>query len=83
MIVYLLLNLFNTLVVFIFSLCPVFETPAWLITYLPEILTTIFSFNLYLPIFETAGVVTFLIFFTIQYKVFRIVLNKAGIDLSK
>ena len=83
MILYLLLQFFNTLVFFIFTLMPVFETPVWLVTNLPTIFSTIFSFNLYLPVYETFAVIFFLILFTIQYKVFRIVLNKAGIDLSK
>ena len=82
MVVYLLLNLFDTLISFVFSLIPVIETPAWLVTNLPQILTTIFSFNLYLPVAEAVVVVCFLVLFTLQYKVIKIVLNKLGINMN-
>jgi hypothetical protein len=81
MIVYLLLKLFDTLVTFVFGLVPVFETPAWLVTNLPDIFTMIFSFNQYLPIYETVVAVVFLIGFHIQYKILNIVLNKVGVSI--
>lgn len=82
MIVYLLLNLFDSLVFFVFSLIPVFETPAWLVTNLPEILTTIFSFNLYLPIAECAIAVGFCVIFTLNYKIIKVLLKFVNIDLN-
>lgn len=83
MVIYLLLNLFDALITFVFSLIPIIETPAWLITNLPEIFTMVFAFNNYLPIYEAFGVIVWLINGTMLYKVSKIVLNKAGIDLTK
>lgn len=82
MVVYLLLLLFDTLVSFVFTLIPVVETPVWLVTNLPKILTTIYSFNLYLPVAEAVVAVSFCVLFTLQYKVVKVVLNKVGINLN-
>ena len=83
MILYLILRLFNTLVTFGFSLFPVLETPAWLTATLPSILNMIFGLDYYLPVSEAFGVVVFLIGFTINYKIAKIILNKTGLDITK
>lgn len=83
MIIYRLLQAFDTVLTFVFSLIPTIETPAWLITHLPEIFRMIFSFNYYLPIVEAFGVVVWLIIGTMSYKVAKILLNKAGLDITK
>lgn len=83
MIIYLLLKAFDSILTFVIGLIPVIETPAWLITNLPDIFTMIFAFNQYLPIYEGFGVIVFLISGTMSYKVAKIVLNKAGLDITK
>ena len=83
MILYLLLKAFDTILTFVIGLIPVIETPAWLVTNLPDIFTMIFAFNQYLPIYEGFGVIVFLIGGTMSYKIAKIVLNKAGLDITK
>lgn len=83
MVIWLLLNVFNTLITFVLGLIPVIETPVWFVTNLPDIFTMIFAFNQYLPIYEAFMVVVWLICGTMSYKVAKIVLNKAGIDITK
>lgn len=82
MIVYLLFKLFHTLESALFSIIPTFETPAWLINNLPEILTRVASFNYYLPIFESVTVVIFIIGFVLAWKIVKIVLGAINIDLN-
>lgn len=82
MIIYLLISGFDLVLNFVISLFPVFETPAWIVSNLSEIFTTIFGFNNYLPIFETVTVVIFLIGFTLNYKILKIILEKAGVNLN-
>ena len=83
MILYWLFNALITLVNFAFSLIPVFETPAWLVSNLPQIFSMIFGFNKYLPVVEAVKVVWYLILFTMNYKIAKIILNRAGIDITK
>ncbi len=83
MIIYWILQFFDTIITFVFSIVPVIETPAWLVSNLPKIFTTAFGFNQYLPLTEAFAVAVFLISFTMQYKIFKILLNKFGIDLTK
>lgn len=82
MVIYWILNFFITLVTFVFSLFPVFETPAWFVSNLPQIFTMIFAFNNYLPIVEAFVVVVFLITFTMTYKIAKIVLAKTGVNMD-
>ena len=82
MILYWLINFFITLVTFVFGLLPVIETPAWLLSNLPQIFTMIFGFNQYLPIVESFMIVVWLIMFTFSYKVAKIVLNRVGINMN-
>ena len=82
MILYLLLTAFDVVLNFIISLFPVFSTPVWIVTNLPEIFKTIIGFNNYLPIFDTFTVVIFLLAFTLQFKIWKILLSKGGIDLN-
>jgi hypothetical protein len=57
MIIYLLIKAFDSLLFAIISLIPSFETPVWVVTQLPDVLFRIASFNWYLPVYETAGIV--------------------------
>lgn len=82
MIIYLLLKGFDMLIYGIISLIPTFETPAWVATQLPDVLTRVASFNWYLPISETVTIILGLIAFTLAYKIFKVVLNMANIDLN-
>lgn len=81
MILYMLLNLFDTLCNFVISLFPVFETPAWLVTHLPQIFSTVFGFNQYLPIYEAVVAVVLCITLTIAIRVISAVVSKLGIKL--
>lgn len=83
MVIYLLLELFITLITFVLSLVPVIETPAWLVTNLPQIFTMIFAFNQYLPVYEAFTVAVWLIAGTMSYKFFKVILNLTGVDLTK
>ena len=81
MIIYLLLQGFDSILYFIVSLFPTFETPVWMATQLPEILRRIMSFNYYLPLYETITVVTFLLSTTLIYKVFGSIAAIKGLKL--
>lgn len=83
MILYYLLLAFDTIITFIFSIFPMIDTPVWLVSNLPKVFTTAFGFNQYLPLGEAFGVVVFCITFTMNYKVFKILLNKFGVDVTK
>ena len=82
MIVYLLLQGLNFLADLLVSVIPVFETPAWVVTQLPDVLTRVASFNHYLPVYESIGIVIGLIVFTLSYKVVKIGLNTIHINLN-
>ena len=82
MILYLLIKLFNSLLWFIISLIPTFETPVWFTTQLPDVLTRIATFNWYLPVYETVAVVSGLIAFTFAFKILKVVLRFFNIDLN-
>lgn len=82
MIIYLLIKGFDAILFALISIIPVFETPAWIVTSLPDVLTRIASFNYYLPIFESVTVILFLIGFTLAYKLAKIVLNVFHVDLN-
>lgn len=82
MIVYLLLKGFNVLLFLLVSFIPVFETPAWVSTQLPDVLFRIASFNWYLPVYETVGIVIGLIVLTLNYKIFKVILRFFNIDLN-
>lgn len=82
MIVYLLLKGFNVLLFLLVSFIPVFETPAWVATQLPDVLFRIASFNWYLPVYETVGIVIGLIVLTLNYKIFKVILRFFNIDLN-
>lgn len=83
MIVYLLLKGILSLLFALISIIPSFDTPAWVSSSLPGVLTTIASFNHYLPVSETVGVVLFIISFTLIYKLIKVGLNVVNIDLNK
>lgn len=82
MIVYLLCKGFLSLTFALVSIIPIFETPIWFSTQLPDVLYRIASFNWYLPVYETVSVVIFLISFTLAYKVLKVILNFVHIDLN-
>lgn len=82
MILYLILVALDGILTFVVSLIPIFSTPSWIVTNLPEIFKTIIGFNNYLPVLETFTVVIFLLAFTLQYKVWKVVLSKAGVDMN-
>lgn len=82
MILYLLLKGFDAILFGIVSLIPVMETPAWVATQLPDVLFRIASFNWYLPVYETVGIVVGLITFTFTYKLVKVGLGFINIDLN-
>lgn len=82
MIVYLLLKGFDAILFALISIIPVFETPVWVATQLPDVLFRIASFNWYLPVYETVSIVIGLIGFTFTFKLLKIVLNVVHIDLN-
>lgn len=82
MIVYLLLKGFDAILFALISIIPVFETPVWVATQLPDVLFRIASFNWYLPVYETVSIVIGLISFTFTFKLLKIVLNVVHIDLN-
>lgn len=82
MIVYLLLKGFDALLFILVSLIPVLETPAWVATQLPDVLFRIASFNWYLPVYETVGIVIGLIILTLNYKIFKVIFGFFNIDLN-
>lgn len=82
MILYLIIKGFDALLFAVLSLLPVFETPAWIVTQLPDVLFRIASFNWYLPVYETVAIVIGLIAFTLNYKIFKIVLGFFNINLN-
>ncbi len=81
MIVYLLLQVFDTLLFFVVSMLPVLETPAWLITTLPQILRVIFGFNIYLPISEAFIAIFMCIGFTLLFRLFSIVASSVHLNV--
>lgn len=82
MILYLIIKGFDALLFAILSILPVFETPAWIVTQLPDVLFRIASFNWYLPVYETVAIVVGLIAFTLNYKIFKIILGFSNINLN-
>ena len=81
MIVYLLLQGFDTILFFLVSLLPTLETPAWLATSLPQMLRTIMGFNLYLPVYEAVVAVIFCIGLTLIYRIVSSVSSVAGFNI--
>lgn len=82
MVIYLLLSAFDLVLNFVIGLVPTFETPTWIASNLNNIFETIYGFNQYLPIAEAFVVVIFLLGFTLQYKILKIVLEKAGVNMN-
>ena len=82
MVIYLLLLAFDLVLNFVIGLVPTFETPSWIASNLDNIFGTIYGFNQYLPITEVFVVVVFLIGFILQYKILKIVLEKAGVNMN-
>ena len=82
MIIYLLIKGFDAVIFALLSIIPVFETPAWVATQLPDVLTRVASFIWYLPVYESIGIVLGLIGFTLAYKILKIMLNFVNIDLN-
>ena len=83
MIVYLIAKGGDAILFVLISIIPVFETPVWFATQLPDVLFRIASFNWYLPVYETVGNVIVLIGFTLVFKIVKIVLNVVRIDLNE
>lgn len=79
MIIYLLLEGLDTILFFVVSLIPTLETPAWLVTSLPQILRTVMGFNLYLPVYDAIIAIILCISFTASFRVFSIVASKVGL----
>jgi len=82
MILYLILKALQVFEVGLLSIVPSVDTPLWLANNLPEILIRVASFNYYLPVSETVGVVIFIITFVLGYKIAKILLNVFNIDLN-
>lgn len=82
MILYLILSGFDLVVSFVVNLIPIFKTPDWITNNLSKILSTVYSFNEYLPISECFTVVLFLLSFTLSYKILKIILNKVGVNMN-
>ncbi len=82
MIIYLLLSGFDVVLNFVLSIIPTFQTPIWFAENIGSIIEQIVGFNYYLPIVETLGVVLFLVGFTLNYKILKIVLERAGVNLN-
>lgn len=82
MIVYLLLVGFDTLLSLLVNIIPSFDMPSWFTNELPQAFSKIISWNNYLPISETIAVILFLLTFTLTYKIIKIILNVAHIDLN-
>ncbi len=82
MIIYLLLTGFDSVLSLLVSIIPSFDVPSWFTNELPEALSKIASWNNYLPISETIAVIVFLLTFTLTYKIIKIILNLAHIDLN-
>ena len=80
MIIYLLLQGLDSILFFVISFLPVLETPAYMITALPQILRTVMGFNLYLPIFEALVFVLSCLNFTLFVRVFSIIASKIGLS---
>lgn len=81
MIVYLLLQGFDTILFFLVSLLPTLETPVWLATSLPQMLRTVMGFNLYLPVYEAVVAVIFCIGLTLIYRIVSSVSSVAGFNI--
>lgn len=81
MIVYLLLQGFNTILFFVVSLFPTLETPVYIAESLPQILRTIMRFNLYLPVYEGIIAVILCISFTVGFRCFSVVASKIGLSI--
>lgn len=82
MIFYLLIKGLNSILFAIISIIPVFETPVWFSTQLPDVLFRIASFNWYLPVYETVAIVIGLIVFTLSYKMVKVLLGFFNINLN-
>lgn len=72
MIVYLLLQGFDTLAFFVVSMLPTLETPLWLATTMPQILRVIYGFNIYLPVSEAFTAVFLCIGFTVLMRIISV-----------
>lgn len=81
MIVYLLCEAFFTIIFFLLSLFPTLETPTYIASSFPQILRTVMGFNLYLPVYEAIVVVLLCIGATVGFRVFSVILSKAGISV--
>lgn len=81
MIIYLLCEVFFTLLFFLLSLFPTIETPVYLVTSLPQILRTIMGFNLYLPVYEAIIVVIFCLGVTLGFRAFSVLVSIVGISV--
>ncbi len=82
MILFLIIKAFQALCFGFLALIPTIETPLWLANNLPEILTRVASFNYYLPVTESVGVVIFIFTTILGYKIAKILLNMVNIDLN-
>lgn len=81
MIVYLLLQGFDSLLFFVVSMIPTIETPLWLATTMPQILRVIYGFNIYLPVAESFQAIFLCISATLVMRVFGIVSSKVGLNI--
>ena len=77
MIVYLLLQGFDTILFFVVSLFPTLETPVYIVEALPQILRTVMGFNLYLPVYE--GIIGIIL--CIGFTCFSIIASKIGLSV--
>lgn len=82
MVVYLLAEGFNVILNLVINLIPVFGVPEFMMVGVAKAIEVLVSFNYYLPISDVFLVVGFCIGFATQFKIIKIILNKAGIDIS-
>lgn len=83
MIVYLVLKGLHVIETALLNLIPSFETPAWFLTTFPQILSRVMSFNQYLPLSEVLQITLFILPLTLGWKVLKVLLGIAQIDLGK
>lgn len=83
MVLYLLLTGFDGVLSFVVSLIPSFSLPDSITNNLADVFVRIGGFNYYLPIFETLGVLGFILSFALAYKIIKVVLGVVHIDMNK
>lgn len=82
MLLYYFLNFIDNLKLAFANWIPLFGTPGFWTTYVPQIIDKIMSFNDYLPIIETFITVVFCLTCTLVWKIAKIVLGIVQVNLG-